>query len=224
MSAVPQHVCHMPREIAGQVTCGFFPVPDYDVPTGLILNWGSNLLKSNEEGIIALRLIESIKKGADLIVIDPRKTHLASIAQSHLQLKPGSDIALALGLIHIIIREGLFDREFVDQWTVGFQELKEQVEAFTPERVAELTWLTAEEITLDGLDLRHLSTGRHPMGQCHRAYGQQPADLPGIALLDGHNRQPGYTGWQHPAFHADGFPAGRFCQSRICCRTRPKRC
>ena len=144
----PQHVCHMPREIAGQVTCGFFPVPDYEVPTCLILNWGSNLLKSNEEGIIALRLTESIKKGADLIVIDPRKTHLASIAQSHLQLKPGSDIALALGLIHIIIREGLFDREFVDQWTVGFQELKEQVEAFTPERVAELTWLTPEEITL----------------------------------------------------------------------------
>ncbi|MBI4765901.1 MAG: molybdopterin-dependent oxidoreductase [Deltaproteobacteria bacterium] len=143
----PQHVCHMPREIAGQITCGFFPVPDYEVPTGLILNWGSNLLKTNEEGIIALRLLESIKKGADLIVVDPRKTHLASIAQSHLQIKPGSDIALALGLIHIIIREGLFNREFVDQWTVGFQELKAKVEAFSPEQVAELTWLTPEEIT-----------------------------------------------------------------------------
>jgi anaerobic selenocysteine-containing dehydrogenase len=143
----PQHVCHMPREIAGQITCGFFPVPDYEAPTSLVLNWGSNLLKSNEEGIISLRLMESIKKGADLIVIDPRKTHLASIAQSHLQIKPGSDLALALGLIHIIIGEGLFDREFVDQWTVGFQELEGQVKAYTPERVAELTWLTPEEIT-----------------------------------------------------------------------------
>ena len=143
----PQHVCHMPREIVGQITCGFLPVPDYELPTSLILNWGSNLLKSNEEGIIALRLIESIKMGADLIVIDPRKTHLTSIAQSHLQIKPGSDIALALGLIHVIIQEGLFDQEFVDQWTVGFKELKAQVEAFTPDRVAELTWLTPEEIT-----------------------------------------------------------------------------
>lgn len=142
----PQHVCHMPRELAGMMTCGFFPVPDYEQPTGLILNWGSNLLKTNEEGIISLRLMESIKKGADLVVIDPRRTHLASIAQSHLQLKPGSDLALALGLLHIIIGEGLFDREFVENWTVGFQELKEQVRPFTPERVAELTWLTADEI------------------------------------------------------------------------------
>lgn len=143
----PQHVCHMPREIAGLLTCGFFPVPDYETPTSLILNWGSNLLKTNEEGIISLRLLDSIKKGADLIVIDPRRTHLASIAQSHLQIKPGSDIALALGLIHIIIQEGLFDKEFVDHWTVGFKELQEQVKAFTPERVAELTWLTPEEIS-----------------------------------------------------------------------------
>ena len=142
----PQHVCHMPREIAGLLTVGFLPVPDYDSPASLILNWGSNLLNSNEEGIICLRLIESIKRGADLIVVDPRKTHLATIAQNHLQIKPGSDIALALGLIHIIIREGLFDHGFVEQWTVGFQELQEQVEAFNPERVAELTWLTPEEI------------------------------------------------------------------------------
>jgi len=143
----PQHVCHMPREIAGLVTCGFFPVPDYETPTSLILNWGSNLLKTNEEGIISLRLLESIKRGADLVVIDPRMTHLASIAQSYLQIKPGSDSALALGLIHIIIREGLFDQEFVDQWTVGFQELQKQVKEFTPDRVAELTWLMPELIS-----------------------------------------------------------------------------
>lgn len=142
----PQHVCHMPREIAGLLTCGFFPVPDYESPTSLILNWGSNLLKTNEEGVISLHLVNAIKRGADLIVVDPRETHLASIAQNHLQIKPGSDIALALGLIHIIIQEGLFDRSFVDQWTLGFEELKEHVKNFPPERVAELTWLTPEEI------------------------------------------------------------------------------
>jgi anaerobic selenocysteine-containing dehydrogenase len=142
----PQHVCHMPREIAGLVTCGALPVPDYEAPTSLILNWGSNLLKTNEEGLIALRLVDSIKRGADLIVVDPRKTHLASIAQSHLQIKPGADLALAMGLLHIIIKEKLFDEGFVQQWTIGFQELQDWVKDFSPERVSELTWLTPAEI------------------------------------------------------------------------------
>ena len=142
----PQNVCHMPRELAGVMTAGFFPVPDYDSTTALILNWGSNLLKTNEEGIIASRLVHSLKGGADLIVIDPRRTHLAEIAQSHLQLRPGSDGVLALGLLRVILREGLYDREFVEQWTVGFEELKQQVEPYTPEKVAELTWLEPQEI------------------------------------------------------------------------------
>jgi anaerobic selenocysteine-containing dehydrogenase len=142
----PQHVCHMPREIAGLMTCGFFPVPDYEAPTSLVLNWGSNLLKTNEEGIISLRLMDSLRRGADLIVVDPRKTHLASIAQSHLQIKPGSDGALALGLIEIIIREGLYEKSFVEKWTVGFEDLKEAVKDYTPQKVSELTWLSPEEI------------------------------------------------------------------------------
>jgi len=142
----PQNVCHMPRELAGMMTVGFFPVPDYDSDTGLILNWGSNLLRSNEEGIISLQLMKALKKGADLIVIDPRKTHLAEIAQSHLQLKPGSDGALALGLLQVIIREGLYDRAFVEQWTTGFEALKEWVKDYTPERVSDLTWLSPDEI------------------------------------------------------------------------------
>ena len=142
----PQNVCHMPRELAGMMTVGFFPVPDYDSDTALILNWGSNLLRSNEEGIISIQLMKTLKKGADLIVIDPRKTHLAEIAQSHLQLKPGSDGALALGLLQVIIREGLYDRAFVEQWTTGFEALKEWVKDYTPERVSDLTWLSPDEI------------------------------------------------------------------------------
>ncbi len=141
----PQHVCHMPRELAGVMTAGFFPVPDYDFPTSLVLNWGSNLLRSNEEGIISSRLVRSLKS-ADLVVVDPRKHHLADIAQSHLQIRPGSDGALALGLLRVIIEADLFDREFVDQWTLGFEELRERVRPYTPELTAELTWLTPQEI------------------------------------------------------------------------------
>jgi anaerobic selenocysteine-containing dehydrogenase len=142
----PQNVCHMPRELAGLVTCGFFPVPDYESHPALVLNWGSNLLKTNEEGVISLQLMGAIRSGADLIVIDPRRTHLADLAQSHLQLRPGSDGVLAMGLIRVIIEEGLFDKDFVEQWTIGFSELREQAKPYTPERVAELTWLTPDEI------------------------------------------------------------------------------
>ncbi|MCU0580288.1 MAG: molybdopterin-dependent oxidoreductase [Desulfobacterota bacterium] len=142
----PQHVCHMPRELAGVLTGGFFPVPDYDTPTSLVLNWGSNLLRSNEEGIISSRLVRSLKGGADLIVVDPRKNHLADISQSHLQIRPGSDGALALGMLRVIIEEGLYDREFVEKWTLGFAELRDRVRPYTPEMTAELTWLTPQEI------------------------------------------------------------------------------
>jgi anaerobic selenocysteine-containing dehydrogenase len=81
-----------------------------------------------------------------LIVVDPRRTSLAKSADIHLQLRPGSDGALALGLGHIIIREGLHDQEFLDQWAHGFAEYEAYVKDFTPDRVAEITGIKAELI------------------------------------------------------------------------------
>lgn len=88
------------------------------------------------------------KKGrnAKLIVIDPRRTFLASLADIWLQVRPGTDIVLALGMIHTIIEEELYDKVFVARWCYGFNELKEYVRDYPPEKVAEITWIAPDKI------------------------------------------------------------------------------
>ena len=141
-----QDVCHAPREITGIHTCGFYPVADFHNPTKLILSWASNVLSTSEEGQIASLTLEQVKSGAKLIVVDPRRTELADRADLWLQLRPGTAQALALGFLHVIIEESLYDREFVEQYAVGFEDLARHVRVYTPERVAEISWVDADLI------------------------------------------------------------------------------
>jgi len=139
-------VCHLPREISGRHTCGFYPVADLHHPGQLVVLWGSNITSTNEEGQVCTQLFEQIQNGADLMLVDPRKTELASKARLCLQLRPGSDAALALAFLNVIIREGLYDRDFVTDWTHGFDDLARQVEPYTPEKMADVTWVPADQI------------------------------------------------------------------------------
>jgi anaerobic selenocysteine-containing dehydrogenase len=141
-----QDVCHAPREITGIHTCGFYPVADLHHPTGLVLLWGSNLTSSNEEGQIASLLRAQRKNGAKLIVVDPRRIELAEKADLWLQLRPGTNAALALGMIHVICEEGLYDKAFVENFTYGFDDLAQHVRQYPPEKVAQITWVPAEQI------------------------------------------------------------------------------
>lgn len=84
--------------------------------------------------------------GAKLIVVDPRQTRTALAADVHLDVKPGTDIALANGILHILIKEGYVDQEFVSNHTNGFEELQTLVEKFTPEYTAQLTGVKVEKI------------------------------------------------------------------------------
>ena len=143
-----QDVCHAPREITGIHTCGFYPVVDFHQPSKLVILWGSNITSTNEEGEICNLLLEQLKTGTELIVVDPRKIKLVKKSKHWLQIRPGTDAALALGFIHVIIKEGLYDQEFVDKWTEGFPELAAHVEAYPPEKVEEITWVPAEQIRL----------------------------------------------------------------------------
>lgn len=136
-----QDVCHAPREIAGTHTCGFYPVADFHHPSKLIVLWGSNITSTNEEGEICSVFREQIKNGTELIIIDPRRIAPTKNARMWLQIRPGTDNALTLGFLNVIISEGLYNREFVDKWTVGFSDLAEHVKSFTPERVSEITWV-----------------------------------------------------------------------------------
>ncbi|MFA9496679.1 MAG: molybdopterin-dependent oxidoreductase [Candidatus Bathyarchaeota archaeon] len=90
--------------------------------------------------------IDAVKRGMKLIVVDPRKTRIASMADIHLQLRPGTDGALALGIMNVIIKEGLYDKVFVENWTTGFEELREYVQQYTPEQVETITWVPASKI------------------------------------------------------------------------------
>ncbi len=141
-----QDVCHAPREITGMHTCGFYPVADLHNPTNLILMWASNVTSSNEEGQINSLALEQLKNGARLIVVDPRRTYLAERADVWLQLRPGTAQALALAFLNVIIEEFLYDKEFVENHTYGFTDLVEQVKSYSPESVADLTWVPADLI------------------------------------------------------------------------------
>ncbi|MGC8490740.1 MAG: molybdopterin-containing oxidoreductase family protein [Syntrophobacteraceae bacterium] len=141
-----QDVCHAPREVSGIHTCGFYPVADLHNPTKLILSWASNLLSTSEEGQIAGPLLEQLKDGAQLIVVDPRRTELAQKADLWLQLRPGTAQALALGFLHVIIEEALYDTDFVHNFTYGFEDLARRVKAFDPQTVAAITRVSPDLI------------------------------------------------------------------------------
>jgi anaerobic selenocysteine-containing dehydrogenase len=109
-----------------------------------MLIWGMNpeeSFPSQANTIVGLR-----EKGSKLIVIDPRTTSMAKEADYHAQLRPGTDTALALGLLNVLIAEELYDKAFVDEWTVGFERLVEQVEKYTPQLVEEITWVPAKTV------------------------------------------------------------------------------
>jgi len=141
-----QDVCHAPREVTGMHTCGFYPVADLHNPTDLIFLWASNPSATNEEGQIASLFHEQLKNGAKLVVADPRRIELAERADLWLQFRPGTSQALALGLLHVIVEESLHDREFVENYTYGFEDLAGRIKDYPPEKVAEITWVPAEKI------------------------------------------------------------------------------
>ncbi|MBW2066757.1 MAG: molybdopterin-dependent oxidoreductase [Deltaproteobacteria bacterium] len=111
-----------------------------------ILVWGNNPVVSSADGISGPWIVEGLKLGSKLIVVDPRKTWLASRADVWMQIRPGTDGALGLGLLNVIINEGLYDKQFVKEWTYGFEKLREKVKEYPPERVAEITWIPKDQI------------------------------------------------------------------------------
>jgi len=141
-----QDVCHAPREITGVHTCGFYPVANLHHKSKLVLLWASNITSTNEEGEINSMLLEQLKHGTELVVVDPRKIDLVKKAKKWVQLRPGTDHALALGLLNVIIEELLYDKDFVEKWTHGFDELADHVKTYTPEKVSEITWASPDII------------------------------------------------------------------------------
>ncbi len=110
----------------------------------LIIAWGANIHGTNVH--LWPFVVEAKRNGAKLIVIDPVRTRTAALADQHLRINPGSDLALALGLMHVIIGENLYDADYIAQFTNGFDDLRERVRAYDPEKVAALTGIAKEDI------------------------------------------------------------------------------
>jgi anaerobic selenocysteine-containing dehydrogenase len=117
--------------------------PSYE-NTRCAVVWGHNPQQSRIGEEADIRSAQ--KQGAKLIVVDPRTTPLAQRGDLHIRVKPGTDCALALGLLNVIIDEKLYDRDFVERWTLGFDKLAEHVKGYPPEAVAKITGVPAAQI------------------------------------------------------------------------------
>ncbi|MDR0500842.1 MAG: molybdopterin-dependent oxidoreductase [Coriobacteriales bacterium] len=150
--------CYLPRVSGMYSTTGSFWVcdcaqqfpdryanPKYQAPEVMIL-WGNNPLVSNSDGFFGHWVIDLQKMGMKTIVCDPRMTWLGAKAEIQLPVRPGTDAALALGLLNVIVSEDLYDHEFVELWCYGFEELAKRVLEYPVERVAEICWVNAEDI------------------------------------------------------------------------------
>ncbi len=110
----------------------------------LILIWGSNPVVSNLH--LWSRCQEAKRRGARLVAIDPWRSQTAEKCHQHIRPLPGTDAALALGMMRVIIDEGRIDRDYVERHALGFEELKERVKQYPPERVAHICGIAAEEV------------------------------------------------------------------------------
>jgi len=137
--------CWVPREMADYITFGEFLQPTYG-GAKCVLFWSHNPIQSAPAAGVRNMLKAKKEAGDKFIVIDPRRTELAKMADLHLQVRPGTDGALALGMLNIIISEGLYDKEFVKKWTVGFDKLVERVKDYPLDRVEDITWIPADKI------------------------------------------------------------------------------
>jgi anaerobic selenocysteine-containing dehydrogenase len=110
----------------------------------LILAWGANILATNVH--LWPFIMEARRNGAKFYTIDPQRNRTVAASDKHFAINPGSDLALALGMMHVIVGERLFDADYVARYTDGFEDLRDRVRAWTPQRAAGLTGIAAEEI------------------------------------------------------------------------------
>ncbi len=147
----PAHICYLPRVIASGLTLGRLPVCDIygfgGKKPACILIWGCNITHSGAaDGMCGGMLERALKDAEKVIVVDPRRIRPAETADHWLQLRPGTDGALALAMINTIIAEDLVDHHFVDNYTTGFDKLVRHVHNLTPEWAEPITGVKASEI------------------------------------------------------------------------------
>ncbi len=150
--------CYVPRIAGMSCTAGSLYIadcsqawfdrydnPEYKVPEVMVI-WGNNPIVSNADGFFGHWVVDLMKRGMKTIVIDPRVTWIAVRSEYHLRVRPGTDAALALAMLNVIIQEDLYNHDFVDLWCYGFDELAERAKDFPADKVADICQVPAEKI------------------------------------------------------------------------------
>ena len=137
-----ESICYRMRIRTRQLTFGKYPTEELN--SNLYVLWGHNPDASDFP--LRMAMNESFKKGAKLVVIDPKRIALADRAEMYLQIRPGTDGALALAVIQVIVEEDLYDHDFVEKYTMGFDRLVPHIRPYTPEWAEKITWVPADKI------------------------------------------------------------------------------
>ncbi len=140
------HFCYGPRIATSILTCGTNPIADYENHPRCIMVWGNNVVISNPDCYKGEPFSTALDGGAKLIAIDPRLTRIAARADVWLPLRPGTDAALALGMLHVIIEEELYEKAFVEKHVHGWEPFLRRVEEYPLDKVEEITWVPEQKI------------------------------------------------------------------------------
>ena len=163
--------------------------PEAIVHARLILAWGANIVSSNVH--LWPFVEEARRRGARLVTIDPYRSRTAEKSDRHLALLPGTDAALALGMMHVIFRDGLEDRDYLARHTTGEAELRARAAEWSPERAAATTGLSPAEVEWLAREYATVRPSRHPDqlraqpprrrrdGRAHRSRACPPWSAPG---------------------------------------------
>ncbi len=173
----------------------------------LLIIWGGNPIASNLH--FWTRAQEAKRHGAKLIAIDPYRSLTAEKCHQHIALLPGTDSALALGMMHVLIKEDLLDHDYIAQYTLGFEQLKQRAAEWTPERTAATCGITVAEV----VDLARLYGGMAKAGEpvaIRTNYGVQRVHGGGMAVRNIACLPALVGAWRHPAGGVQLSSSGSF--------------
>jgi anaerobic selenocysteine-containing dehydrogenase len=178
----------------------------------LILIWGGNPIASNLH--FWMRAQEAKRRGARIIAIDPYRSLTAEKCHQHIALMPGTDSALALGMMHVLIEEDLLDHDYIARHTLGFEQLKERALEWTPERTAETCGITVDEVVNLAREYGQTAMRGEPVA-IRMNYGVQRVRGGGMAVRNIACLPALVGAWRHPAGGAQLSTSGSFPANKV---------
>ncbi|CAN5345995.1 molybdopterin oxidoreductase family protein [soil metagenome] len=197
-SRLARTICAEAGSVGVQYTLGMRVGPEMQsaVDARVIVFWGANPIASNLHYWTFAQ--EARRRGATLVAIDPHRSLTAEKCALHVAPLPGTDAALALGIMHVLVREDWLDHDYIESHTLGFEQLRERVAGFDPDRVAQLCGITASEVEELARLMASRPRGEGPV-QIRMNYGMQRAHGGGMAARN-IACLPALTGdWRSPA-------------------------